>query len=76
MACELRFQGKARMTRDLDAVFHGSLSELFADLDAAFAEPYSGFTFRYPNPRQFATPVRTGSTSGSSTKGGPGGHYR
>jgi hypothetical protein len=51
MACELRFQEKARTTRDLDAVFHGSLDELLSDLDAAFAEPYSGFTFAYGDPR-------------------------
>jgi hypothetical protein len=50
MACELRFQGKARATRDLDAVFHGSLDELRADLDAAFAETYSGFSFSYSEP--------------------------
>lgn len=50
MACELRFQGKARTTRDLDAVFHGSLDELLADLDAAFAESYSGFSFSYSEP--------------------------
>lgn len=50
MACELRFQGKARTTRDLDAVFHGSLDELLADLDAAFSEPYSGFSFNYSEP--------------------------
>ncbi len=30
IACELRFQSKARATRDLDAVFHGSLDELLA----------------------------------------------
>jgi hypothetical protein len=50
MACELRFQGKARATRDLDAVFHGSLGALLTDLDAAFAEPYSGFSFSYSEP--------------------------
>lgn len=50
IACELRFQGKARATRDLDAVFHGSLDELLADLDAAFAEPYSGFSFSHSEP--------------------------
>jgi len=50
MACELRFQDKARATRDLDAQFHGSLDELLADLDAAFAEPYSGFSFTSTEP--------------------------
>jgi hypothetical protein len=45
MACELRFQDRARTTRDLDALFHGSLDELIADLDAAFATAYSGFSF-------------------------------
>ena len=58
MACELRFQGKARATQDLDAVFHGSLDDLLDDLDAAFAEPYSGFSFSYAEPE----PIReTGS---------------
>jgi hypothetical protein len=50
MACELRFRGRARATRDLDAVFRGSLDELLADLDAAFAGPYSGFAFTYSEP--------------------------
>jgi len=50
MACELRFQGRARATRDLDAIFRGSLDELLADLDAAFAESYSGFSFSYSEP--------------------------
>lgn len=52
MACELRLQGKARATRDLDATFHGSLEELLVDLDAAFAEPYSGFSFSYSEPHE------------------------
>jgi hypothetical protein len=52
MACELRFQEKARATRDLDAMFHGSTDELLADLDAAFAEPYSGFSFTYSEPEE------------------------
>lgn len=51
MACELRFPGKARTTKDLDVIFHGSLDQLLADLDTAFAEPYSGFAFRYSEPR-------------------------
>jgi hypothetical protein len=50
MACELRFQDKARATRDVDAIFRGSLDELLADLDAAFATPYSGFSFNYAQP--------------------------
>jgi hypothetical protein len=37
MACELPFQDRARATRDLDALFHGALEELLADLDTAFA---------------------------------------
>jgi Nucleotidyl transferase AbiEii toxin, Type IV TA system len=45
MACELRFQDRARTTRDLDTLFHGSLDELIADLDTAFATAYSGFSF-------------------------------
>jgi hypothetical protein len=28
IACELRFQNQARATRDIDALFHGSLDEL------------------------------------------------
>ncbi len=54
IACELRFQNQARATRDLDALFHGSLDELLADLDTAFATPYSGFSFSYAPPE----PVR------------------
>jgi hypothetical protein len=50
MACELRFQDQARATRDLDALFHGSIEELLADLDTAFATPYSGFSFSYVQP--------------------------
>ena len=50
IACELRFQNQARATRDLDALFHGSLDELLADLDTAFATPYSGFSFSYAPP--------------------------
>lgn len=50
MACELRFQDRARTTRDLDALFRGSLDELLVDLDAAFATAYSGFTFSYAPP--------------------------
>jgi hypothetical protein len=50
MACELRFQDKARATRDLDALFHGPLDELLEDFDDAFAEPFSGFSFTYTEP--------------------------
>ncbi len=50
MACELRFQDRARTTRDLDALFHGSLEELLADLDTAFVMPYSGFSFTHTQP--------------------------
>jgi hypothetical protein len=50
MACELRFQNQARTTRDLDALFHGSVEELLADLDTAFATPYSGFSFSHAPP--------------------------
>jgi hypothetical protein len=50
IACELRFQNRARATRDLDAVFHGSLEELLDDLDAAFAEPFSGFSCSHSAP--------------------------
>lgn len=52
MACELRFQDKARATSDVDAIFRGSLDELLADLGAAFATPYSGFSFNYAQPTQ------------------------
>lgn len=57
MACELRFQDKARTTRDLDALFHGSLEELLANLDAAFATPYSGFSFNYAEPAMIGETV-------------------
>lgn len=50
MACELRFRDRARTTRDLDALFRGSLDELLTDLDTAFATPYSGFSFNYGQP--------------------------
>jgi hypothetical protein len=50
IACELRFQDQARATRDLDALFHGSLDELLTDFDTAFATPYSGFSFSYTPP--------------------------
>jgi hypothetical protein len=54
IACELRFQDQARATRDLDALFQGSLDDLLADLDTAFATPHSGFSFSYTPPE----PVR------------------
>jgi hypothetical protein len=50
MACELRFRDRARTTRDLDAIFRGSLPQLLADLDSAFATPYSGFSFTHAEP--------------------------
>jgi hypothetical protein len=52
MACELRFLGKAWTTRDLDAVFLGSLTDLLDDLDAAFADGYSGFSFIHSEPEE------------------------
>ncbi len=52
IACELRFQDEARATRDLDAIFHGPLDGLLTDLDAAFATPYSGFSFSYTQPER------------------------
>lgn len=50
IACELRFQNQARATRDLDALFRGSLDELLIDFDTVFALPYSGFSFSYTPP--------------------------
>jgi Nucleotidyl transferase AbiEii toxin, Type IV TA system len=54
IACELRFQDQARATRDLDGLFRGSLEyedpAALADLDKAFATPYSGFSFSYTPP--------------------------
>ena len=46
----MSYQNQARATRDLDAIFHGSLDELLADLDTAFATSYSGFSFSYTPP--------------------------
>lgn len=58
VAMELRLGVKARATKDVDFVFHGSLDALIEDLDEAFAEPYSGFSFE----RGQAEPIRdTGS---------------
>lgn len=45
VAMELRLQLEARATKDLDLVFHGPIEALLEDLDAALAEPYSGFSF-------------------------------
>jgi Nucleotidyl transferase AbiEii toxin, Type IV TA system len=50
IACELRFQDQARATRDLDALFRGSLDELLTDFDTVFEAPYSGFSFIYTPP--------------------------
>jgi hypothetical protein len=50
IACELRFQDRGRATRDLNALFHGSLDELLTNFDTAFATPYSGFSFSYTPP--------------------------
>ena len=50
IACELRFPHKARATRDLDAVLRGPLDQLLANLGAAFATPYSGFSFTHTEP--------------------------
>lgn len=55
IACELRFRNQARATRDLDAIFHGSLEELLTELGAAFATPYSGFSFSYTQPTPVAS---------------------
>jgi hypothetical protein len=52
LAIELRFQDRARTTRDLDAVFAGSIDDLLTDFDEAFAEPFSGFTFTYTQPEK------------------------
>jgi Nucleotidyl transferase AbiEii toxin, Type IV TA system len=58
VAMELRLGVKARATKDVDFVFHGPLDALIADLDEAFVEPYSGFTFERGEPK----PIRhTGS---------------
>jgi hypothetical protein len=51
IACELRFQNQARATRDIDALFRGSLDELLTDFDTVFATPYSGFSFSYTPPQ-------------------------
>lgn len=46
VAIELRLQGQARATKDVDLVFFGDPEDLEEDLDQAFAEPYSEFGFR------------------------------
>jgi hypothetical protein len=48
--CQIQLGQRARATRDLDGLFHGSLDGLLADLDTAFVEPYSGFSFSYAPP--------------------------
>lgn len=50
VAMELRLGIKARTTKDVDFVFHGSLDALIEDLDEAFAEPHSGFSFERGEP--------------------------
>jgi hypothetical protein len=50
VAMELRLGLKARTTKDVDFVFHGQLDALLEDLDEAFAEPYSGFSFERGEP--------------------------
>jgi hypothetical protein len=52
VAMELRLGVKARATKDVDFVFHGSLDALIEDLDEAFAEAYSGFSFERGEPQQ------------------------
>lgn len=52
VAMELRLGLKARATKDVDLVFHGPLEALLEDLDAAFADPYSGFSFERGEPEQ------------------------
>ena len=50
MACELRFPGRRERPAISTPLFHGELDDLLADLDAAFAETYSGFSFTYSPP--------------------------
>jgi Nucleotidyl transferase AbiEii toxin, Type IV TA system len=52
VAMELRLGIKARATKDVDFVFHGSVDALVEDLDEAFAEPYSGFSFERGEPKE------------------------
>jgi hypothetical protein len=52
VAMELRLGVKARATKDVDFVFHGPLDALIEDLDEAFADPYSGFSFERGEPKQ------------------------
>lgn len=42
-AIELRLRNDARMTRDVDATFHGSRDQLQHVLEQAFANPVGGF---------------------------------
>ena len=46
VAIELRLRSQARATKDVDFVFFGDPEALADDLDRAFAEPYSEFSFR------------------------------
>jgi hypothetical protein len=59
MACELRFHDKARTTRDLDALFHGSLDELLADLDTALPRPTQASRSTGPTPTGGSPPNST-----------------
>lgn len=52
VAMELRLGLKARTTKDVDFIFHGEVHALLEDLDEAFAEPYSGFSFERSEPEQ------------------------
>jgi hypothetical protein len=52
VAMELRLGLQARATKDVDLVFHGPLDALLEDLDAAFADPYSGFSFERGEPER------------------------
>jgi hypothetical protein len=49
-AIELRLQHGARMTRDVDATFHGTRRQLERVLEQAFAAPVSGFTITSSKP--------------------------
>ncbi|MBC7460544.1 MAG: nucleotidyl transferase AbiEii/AbiGii toxin family protein [Thermoleophilia bacterium] len=50
-AIELRLRHDARMTRDVDATFHGARRQLEPVLEQAFAEPVSGFTITASKPQ-------------------------
>lgn len=53
IAIELRVQGQARATRDVDFVLRGDPEALVDHLDEAFEEPYEGFSFRAGEPEAF-----------------------